>query len=392
MVSFPVASWAAEFALKEIGVGLYHTCGVVKDGKVRCIGSNSYGQLGKGGETDYANSSGMGKMDINRRQSYEVVGLTGVKMVTGGSMFSCAVRDGGTVACWGQGKYGQLGNGAVSDSTTPVEVSALSEVVTVGAGNFHACALKKDGSVWCWGINTKGSLGDGSTVKQSALPVQVAGLAGATRLQVRGDYSCAQLADKSVQCWGEPSSPRAFGKSPAPAFKPVELFAASEGAVDFSVASKTQCLLNSAGKIRCVGHQFIGISPGAKPNGLLKEITEVPAPTGEVSQVIVSDDNGIGTYICALLKTGAVQCMGGGMLGQLGNGQKKDSPAWTAVGGLTGAKRLLSGGAAYIYADLGDGRYLGWGFNNNLGAVSGIGKMMDGVLTATEPVKLVNSK
>jgi alpha-tubulin suppressor-like RCC1 family protein len=392
VVSFgPLLSMAAELPLKTMGFGLYHSCGVLMDGKVRCIGSNSYGQLGKGGPSDYASNSGLGKADINRRQSFEVVGLAGVKAVSGGNMFTCAVREAGSVACWGQGKYGQLGNGGVADSSTPVEVEGISDAIAVAAGNFHACALKKEGSVWCWGLHKKGSLGDGSAVKQAAKPVRVAELAGAVRIQVRGDATCAQLSDQSVKCWGEPVSPRAFGKSAAPAFKPVELFAAAEGAVDFTIGSKTQCLLNRAGKIRCVGHKFVGITPGAKPTDLLKEITEVPAPQGEVTQIAVSDDNGIGTYLCALLKAGQVQCLGGGALGQLGNGQRKDSPVWTTVTGLSGAQRLLSGGAAYLFADVGNGKFLGWGFNNNLGGVAGIGKMLEAVVSATSPAKLVTS-
>ena len=307
-------------------------------------------------------------------------------------MFTCAGRGGGPLCCGGQGKQGQLGDGKAADySSTPVEVSGLTGVTAVGSGAFHNCALKSDGTVWCWGMGLKGSLGDGANAKMSATPVQVAGITGAKKLAVRGDYACVLASDKSVQCWGEPTSPRTFGTHPAPASKPVVVFPASEGAVDFAISSKAQCILNQAGKVRCQGMQFLGLLPGAKPNEVLKGIAEVPAPAGAISEIILGDDSGIGTYICARLASETVQCMGGGRLGQLGNGKALDSETWVNVQGVAGVKKLFNGNA-YVFAQLADGNLLGWGFNNNLGGVAGIGKMLNNVSTPSEPVKLVNSK
>jgi alpha-tubulin suppressor-like RCC1 family protein len=123
----------------------------------------------------------------------------------------------------------------------------------------------------------------------------------------------------------------------------------------------------------------------------LKGIAEVPAPAGAISEIILGDDSGIGTYICARLASETVQCMGGGRLGQLGNGKAMDSETWVNVQGVAGAKKLFNGNA-YVFAQLADGNLLGWGFNNNLGGVAGIGKMLNNVSTPSEPVKLVNSK
>ena len=42
--------------------------------------------------------------------------------------------------------------------------------VAIAAGDEHTCALPGDGSVWCWGRNEGGQLGNGS-VETSATPV-----------------------------------------------------------------------------------------------------------------------------------------------------------------------------------------------------------------------------
>jgi alpha-tubulin suppressor-like RCC1 family protein len=33
--------------------------------------------------------------------------------------------------------------------------------VSVSLGFAHTCAIKQDGSLWCWGLNWAGQLGDG---------------------------------------------------------------------------------------------------------------------------------------------------------------------------------------------------------------------------------------
>jgi alpha-tubulin suppressor-like RCC1 family protein len=34
-----------------------------------------------------------------------------------------------------------------------------SGVIAVASGDLHTCAIKKDGSLWCWGDNYYGQLG-----------------------------------------------------------------------------------------------------------------------------------------------------------------------------------------------------------------------------------------
>ncbi|HTY95903.1 MAG TPA: hypothetical protein VMB91_02600 [Solirubrobacteraceae bacterium] len=82
----------------------------------------------------------------------------------------------GHVECWGYGKEGELGNGSDTEiQDTPVEVEGLSNATHVTQGVKHACALLSHGEVDCWGENDKGQLGNGTMVG-SDTPVEVEGL------------------------------------------------------------------------------------------------------------------------------------------------------------------------------------------------------------------------
>src|SRR5690606_24544210 len=101
--------------------------------------------------------------------------------IAAGGGHTCALRGNGRVICWGQNKYGELGDGTTGDSTKPVEVSGLDDAVAVSAGDYdvsdnyggsHTCALREGGKVSCWGRNDYGQLGDGSN-DDSLEPVEV---------------------------------------------------------------------------------------------------------------------------------------------------------------------------------------------------------------------------
>jgi alpha-tubulin suppressor-like RCC1 family protein len=51
-----------------------------------------------------------------------VKGLHDVRLLAVGFSHSCAVDTGGDVRCWGSNTQGELGDGAIDDKTTPVEV------------------------------------------------------------------------------------------------------------------------------------------------------------------------------------------------------------------------------------------------------------------------------
>lgn len=145
------------------------TCAHAADGSVYCWGDNRYGQLGLG-------------HDRPATGPQHIPTLGGVKkLVFGGSV--CALLAGGKVACWG---YGQISGGEALDpcfdgkttcATYPRVVAGIDNAVDLANGSGHACALLADERIACWGAGEQGQLGNGLT-ETRASPVWVRGFGG----------------------------------------------------------------------------------------------------------------------------------------------------------------------------------------------------------------------
>ena len=77
--------------------------------------------------------------------------------------------------CWGLNDYGELGNGAFTDSSVPLAIKGLSGATAIATGDDSTCARLSTGTVKCWGLNSQGQLGNGTTT-DSHVPVAVTGL------------------------------------------------------------------------------------------------------------------------------------------------------------------------------------------------------------------------
>ncbi len=169
----PVDVSGLSSGVAELDAGESHTCAVTIGGRAKCWGSNYRGQVGDGTRTD-------------RRTPVDVVGLTsGVAQVSTGH-HSCALTTGGGVRCWGYNGSGQLGDRTMTDRPRPVAVSGLaSDVGEISAGEFHTCALTAGGGAKCWGSNSNGQLGDGTMTDRST-PTNVSGLSSGGVFQPDG--------------------------------------------------------------------------------------------------------------------------------------------------------------------------------------------------------------
>ena len=173
-----------------------HSCALLSDHRVRCWGDGEYGQLGDG---SFASAT----------TPKAVVGITNAIEVTTGDSFSCALLSSRKVDCWGLNTYSELGNPlpgvASEESAKPVAVHGLAKVLTIASGYDHSCALLSTHTVDCWGLNYTGELGDGSInngTTQPPVPVAVKGLTSVTALSLGDDDSCALTSLEAVWCWG----------------------------------------------------------------------------------------------------------------------------------------------------------------------------------------------
>ena len=231
----------------SVGIANYSTCALVSTGGVKCWGYNNYGQLGDGTKT-------------NRSTPVNVSGLSsGVSAISVGDRFTCAVLSNGAAKCWGGNSSGNLGDGTITDRTTPVDVSGLSSgVSTIAAGGTHTCALLSTGGVKCWGNNSNGRLGDGTTM-WSNFPVDVSGLSsGVSAISAGGQHTCALLSNGGVKCWGVNSSGQLGDGTITNSSTPVDVSGLSSGVRAISAGYGNTCALLGGGVVKCWGSNYAG--------------------------------------------------------------------------------------------------------------------------------------
>jgi alpha-tubulin suppressor-like RCC1 family protein len=135
-------------------------------GTVYACGQGLSGQLGTGTFTKAATPA-------------PVVGLpaVGVKALTSSWMGSGALMDDGSYYDWGYNASGQLGNGTTTNSAVPVHVPLPAPVAQASMGgstaaNGQTIVLLTNGEVWTWGNGSYGQMGNGTTSSSSS-PIQV---------------------------------------------------------------------------------------------------------------------------------------------------------------------------------------------------------------------------
>ena len=139
-----------------ITAGGFHTCALLDDGNISCWGKALEGQLGTGGTIQQNSPVLTASLGIGR---------TAVSVSAGGS-HTCAVLDNGSISCWGRNTEGQIGNGVNTQQNYPVLTASLGNgrtATSISAGGGHTCAALDNGSVSCWGDGVYGQLGNGAS-------------------------------------------------------------------------------------------------------------------------------------------------------------------------------------------------------------------------------------
>lgn len=186
----------------QVAGGDYHSLAVTRTGQILAWGDNTAGQLGTGVTNTTPQSS------PTLRTSNFLPGGRLTAAVTGGSNFSVALAQDGTLYAWGANASGQLGDGTNTPRLTPVAVTGLSGkvIVQVDAGQSHVVALTATGEVYAWGLGASGLLGNGSDA-DSNVPVRV-GQTGAmagkiiAAISASRYHSLAVSNDGRVYTWG----------------------------------------------------------------------------------------------------------------------------------------------------------------------------------------------
>lgn len=181
---------------RRLAAGAYHTCGIAMDDRMYCWGHNKQGQLGDATAEPF------------RLQPVAVTGGHLFRVVTAGLSHSCGIDLDARAFCWGHGKSGELGNGALQIWRTPRAVSGghlfrdISAGLAAQSGDYHfTCAVATDNRAYCWGGNIDGQLGDGTTTRRLQPALVKGGLRLATVRAGMG-YACGVTTAGAAWCWG----------------------------------------------------------------------------------------------------------------------------------------------------------------------------------------------
>lgn len=128
--------------VRQVVLGRFRGCGALAEGDVQCFSlsrpkdAKTTGKVAAWGEP--------------------VAGLTDVVQLAAGTLHTCARRKDGSISCWGDNQYGQLGNGTRDGTTTPTRVVNVPDAIEVWAGGDRTCAMRAGKGVLCWGADLQG--------------------------------------------------------------------------------------------------------------------------------------------------------------------------------------------------------------------------------------------
>ncbi len=388
-----------------IATGVDHACALLANGRIKCWGGA--GGLGLGlGWLDRGDEAG--ELGANEQYVDLGAGVT-ARAIAAGNSFTCAITSDGRVKCFGNNSSGQLGLGDTRvRGVNPGEMGASLPYVDLGAGavatsitarDAHACVVLGDGRVKCWGQNILGSLGLGDQLDRggspgqmgNALPAVDLGLGRiAKRVRAGQTTTCAVLDDDTVKCWGDnrfaglgAGTGAFYDATTSRGDDPGEMGDAL-ARVDLGTGVRAEhiavdsgaCVITTAHQVKCWGFNDsgqLGIGDtrprGYFPADMGDALPFVDLGTGRLAVDLVTGP----THTCAILDDGHVRCWGSRFAGELGlgndtaHGSTANSMGDALPNVDLGTNRnavALSAGNYFTCALLDDGTVKCWGWNN----------------------------
>jgi alpha-tubulin suppressor-like RCC1 family protein len=270
----------------------------------------------------------------------------------------------GVAWAWGYNFDGELGNGTVGNSSTPVAVRLPSgtTVTAVAGGGLHSLALTSSGQVLAWGLNNIGQLGNGTTTNSST-PVAVSQPSGTTVTAIAGgaSHSLALTSTGQVLAWGNNGSGQLGNGTTTRSSTPVVVSLPSGTTVTAIAAGAQHSLaLTSTGQVLAWGANL----SGQLGNGTIAGVSSTPVSVSLPSGTTVTAIAGGGFHSLALTSGGQVLAWGNNGSGQLGNGTTTNSSTPVQVSLPSGTTvTAIAGGAGHSLAVTSSGQVLAWGRN-----------------------------
>jgi alpha-tubulin suppressor-like RCC1 family protein len=306
-----MVSMPADVTFVSIHANQFHTCALTSVGTVYCWGDNSYGQLGTGTTVQ------------SNVPTAVAAGVTFVSMSIG-ARHTCAVTTTGTIYCWGFNYYGQLGIGNAIDSRIPTPVSMPGDVLfaSIDAGGNYTCALTTVGTIYCWGRNEYGQLGNGTTsmsTTPSALSLSARVLIDS--ISVGEISACARTTGAAIYCWGNNIYGQLGDGTTTHSSIPKRLIIpGGETFASITAGVFHTCASTIVDTIYCWGYNAYG------QLGTGDTVDRTSPVMVSMSVGVSSPSLSLGsTHTCMRTSTGTIYCWGDNADGQLGNGTTSQS-------------------------------------------------------------------
>ena len=127
----------------QVSSGANHTCAIDAQKALYCWGKNDVGQLGIAHTVTE---------QTHLPQQVVADSVTAFQDVAVGHDHACAIDEEHGLWCWGKNDRGQCGVDAEENSmVSPIRVGNLNSWQTVAAGKNITCAIREGGSLFCWG-------------------------------------------------------------------------------------------------------------------------------------------------------------------------------------------------------------------------------------------------
>lgn len=245
-------------------------------------------------------------------------------------------------------------DGDVNGTDGDTEVPPRPDVFEPALGRQHSCARRVNGEVRCWGDDTRGQTGSGGSSDGGLSPFPVgASVNDARSIASRANHTCVTRSTGRVACWGDNQDGQlGNGETNTRSGTPVTVLGAG-GSVDVACGSNFACALRNNGRVECWGGGLGGqlgngtAASSATPVAVLDLADAVDVAAGEA-------------HACAARLDGTVVCWGDNTNGQLGDGSFNPSRTPIAVEGVAGAVEV-SATQRSSCARTSDGVVLCWG-------------------------------
>jgi len=265
----PVDVLGLTSGMNNVSSGNYHSCALTTEGGIKCWGENAFGQLGDGTVTSHSTPVEVGEL------------MSGVIAVSAGQDHTCALTEASRVKCWGSNEYGQLGDGTTDNRLTPVDVVGITEEVTaISAGAYHTCMLTSAGGVKCWGYNYAGQIGDATNTDRNT-PVDVMGLAsGVKEVSAGSGHTCVITSAGGVKCWGGNNAGQLGDGTNIYRNTPIDVIGLSSGIAAVSTAFIYTCAITDEGGVKCWGSNMYGQLGDGTTTGKSTPVDVIGLPGG----------------------------------------------------------------------------------------------------------------